>query len=163
MARSEEDCGCELRRPRSSPQTRTLRIAEGSVRSMLGALAGGWEAASTRAVTTASKPTLSLQASSGMRPRTKGCHSGAGATGATSPRRYLCRSVIVLATARAPHSATSASRTNARTPASMPVYFTGRTPLREGAPLGRRGCPGPPQPDLPSRDPGRPVGSPEGA
>ena len=45
-----------------------------------------------------------------VHPRTKGCHSGAGATGATSPRRYLCRSVIVLATARALHPARSAFR-----------------------------------------------------
>jgi hypothetical protein len=48
--------------PCISPQARTLRVADGSVRSLLGALAECREAASTKAVALASKPGLLLQA-----------------------------------------------------------------------------------------------------
>ncbi|HEY5034326.1 MAG TPA: hypothetical protein VIJ30_04320, partial [Candidatus Dormibacteraeota bacterium] len=46
----------------TSPQARTLRIGDGSVRSSLGALTEGREAASTKPATTASTPRLPLQA-----------------------------------------------------------------------------------------------------
>jgi hypothetical protein len=49
-------------RPSTSPQARTLRIGDGSVRSSLGALTEGREAASTKPATTASTPRLPLQA-----------------------------------------------------------------------------------------------------
>jgi hypothetical protein len=45
-----------------SPQTRTLRMADGPVRPLLGALTEDRGVASTKAVTTASTPTLPLQA-----------------------------------------------------------------------------------------------------
>jgi hypothetical protein len=66
------------RQPCSSPQARTLRVADGSVRSLLGPLAEGREAASTKAVALASTPELLLQASSGSARRAPCRRSGAG-------------------------------------------------------------------------------------
>jgi hypothetical protein len=66
------------------------------------------------------------QASSGNAPGDQRLPLRSWRTGTTSPRRYLCRSVIDFATARAPHSATSgAGPPFRREPSSSPI--SGRT------------------------------------
>ena len=62
-------------RSRSSPQARTLGIADGPVRPMLVPLTEGREAASTKGVTAASTPAPPLQASTSRVPgrATRGC------------------------------------------------------------------------------------------
>ncbi len=125
--------------PCCSPQARTPRIADERGRSLLWTLAEGREAASTKAVATAPKLALLLQASSGSARRAAICRSGAGGPQPRQPAVYLCRSAIVLAAAPASLSATSASRTSTGRLLPGPDAPTGARPLRDaGSPPTRR-------------------------
>ena len=98
-------------RGRRRPRSRGYRVGTDAAltRNLRGVWAAHRNVAPAPGREHAGRPLL-LQASSGSAPAHQRLPLGSQRTGATSPRRYLCRSVIVLATARAPHSANSRVR-----------------------------------------------------